>query len=147
MPTIPNWLTGPGGSYAVTVTPYTNTNGTLATTTPVQTITTTVDTIRVAAHTRLEEISAMTSTRENNVPIQVGTQITLTEILKASGTNGLAQFANAFSYGLVAITRGAQAWSFAGVQESYDEDLQRGKSTGTLVMNMIDPGTANPTYT
>ena len=143
---LPVWLTGVNGSYAVTITPQTNTNGTLADTTPVQTLTGSIDSINPESVRTNEEISAMNSGRLNHVALQSGTTFALTEILKYTGTNMLAQFGYAFDYGKVAVTRGAQTFTFYGLVENYSESLQRGKSTGTLRMVMVDNGAANPSY-
>jgi hypothetical protein len=106
-----------------------------------------IDSISVQSTAELEEISPMTTTRRNMVPIKTGTTITLVEILKSNGTNLLAAVAYAATYVQVSLTRGGQAFSFYGVVADYNEDLQRGKSVGTMVIDMVDISSTNPTYT
>jgi hypothetical protein len=147
MSTIPVWLTGPGGSYAIVVTPQTVTAGVLADTTPVATLTGNLDRISISGSKTSENIMAMDSFRRNQVPLDVGTEITLIEILKKSGTNLLATaWMGNSDYFKIGVTRGGQTWTFFGLYESYDEGLEHGKSVGTGRFVMVDPGAGNPGY-
>lgn len=144
---LPKWLTGPGGLYAIVVTPQTNTNGTLADTTPVATLTGNLKRIGINGSKTVENIMAMDAGRRNNVVLDVGTEITLVEILKYNGTNLLATaYWGSSDYHKVAITRGGQAYTFYGVYQSYDETLEHGESVGVGVFVMVDNGAANPGY-
>ena len=146
MPDIPAFLTGRNVT-ACTITPQTNTNGTLADTTPVATMFGHVDEITMSGTKTRENIKAMNTTRRNMVPLDVGTTITVTEILKYSGTNLLATaWAGSSEYHKILLTRGAQSWTFYGLYVDYEEQLRPGKSTGTAVFEMVDPATANPAY-
>jgi len=107
----------------------------------------TIDTISIRSTIEAEEISPMTTTRTNMVPIKVGTTIVLTEILKSSGTNILAGVGyGATSYAYFALTRGAQSFGFYGLITDYSEEISKGKSTGVMTLEMVDPGSANPVY-
>lgn len=148
MAVIPLWLTGPGGPLTVVITPQTVTAGTLADTTPVQTITADLDTngINIETSPVLENIATMNRQFSNNVIIENSTRITFREILKSAGTNKLALTTSAFDYFKCAVTRGAQVWTFWGVRGAYNESLNKGKSTGDFTVEMVDTASANPTY-
>lgn len=147
MATIPGWLTGKGVT-AVTITPQTvnNQTGGLTDTTAVPLVGH-LDGVAIRTRVTNEEISPMDAVRENYVPIQTGSSFELTEVLKAIGINLLAPAANASLYQKVVLTRGAQTYLFYGIVESYTETIVRGKSVAVLTVQMIDPGSFNPTYT
>lgn len=107
-----------------------------------------IDSVSLTSQPETEEVSAMTTTRANNVIIKNATSVTLVEILKSSGTNILAAAVTGANgdYFKVILTRGAQTWTFYGLRGAYSEDLQRGKSTASLTLEMVDPNAANPTY-
>ena len=91
----------------------------------------------------------MDTSRLNMVPIKAGTTITLTEILKGGNLANLlaAVYYGASVYVKIALSRGGQSFVFYGLAVDYDESLRRGRSVGTMVVDMVDPLTANPTYT
>lgn len=149
MPNLPLWLVGRDVT-GTTLTPQTvaPTTGVLTDTTPVATLFGHVDSVAIRSRKTTEEISPMDTVRENMVPIKVGTSIEVSEILKKSGTNLLATaYYGSADYFKVALTRGGQVFTFYGLFSSYEESLNRGKSTGTAVFDMVDPAAANPTYT
>jgi hypothetical protein len=146
MPDIPNWLVGRHVT-ACTLTPQTNTAGTLADTTPVATMFGHVDEIDIDGTKTTENIKPMNTIRRNMVTIDVGTQMTVTEILKSSGTNLLPQAWNGSpEYFKLLVTRGAQGHTFYALMTSCREQLRHGKSVAVATFEMVDTGSANPAY-
>ena len=145
MVAIPVWLTGQHVT-ACAIIPQTVSSGTF---TPgsSKNLVGSIDGIEIDSTPELEEISPITTTRLNHVVLKSGTRITLTEILQSSGEKMLAAAAVAADYFQVTLTRGGQAWSFYGARGSYNESLQRGRSVASLTVEMVDIGSANPTYT
>lgn len=148
MVAIPLWITGPGGGYACVITPQANSGGTITDTTVVQTVTTNLDSVRVDSRVDLENISGLTSPRRNMVAIETGTAIELNEIVATTATypSKLAYLAYAHTWVKVALTRAVLVWTFYGIIESYSENIVKGKTIGTLRVEMVDIGSANPTY-
>lgn len=148
MATIPVWLTPSTGTYTVVITPHTVTTAGVLTSVASATASLTADVsdLSIELSTRLVEISALTASRENNVQIKNSCRISISEILKNTGSNKLASIASLYTYFLVVITRGAQSFSFYGIFEGYSENLGEPPNTGTLTLAMIDPGAVNPTY-
>lgn len=105
-----------------------------------------LDEIDVETTNELENITPMDVRQNNYVPVSTESTFTLTEILKSNGVNILANAAVAGDYWYVVLTRGGQSWGFYGVVESYNEGLRRRKTTGRLVLKMLNPGIANPAY-
>lgn len=105
-----------------------------------------LDGVEFSSNPEVEEISPITTTRANDVLVKDRTEITLVEILKHTGTNILAAAVTSATYFKVIITRGAQTWTFYGLRGAYSESLQRGKSTASLTLTMVDPNTTNPAY-
>lgn len=102
--------------------------------------------IRIEGDTEKEEISSSDATRQHNEILKNMTKVTITEILKRNGTNILAAWSIANDVGKFVVARGAQSWTFYGARGSYNETLNKGKSTGVLTLEMIDPGAVNPAY-
>ncbi|HEV8177469.1 MAG TPA: hypothetical protein VGP44_07225 [Gemmatimonadales bacterium] len=136
------------------------TTGALTDSATVGTITSVLDGAGIRKKLRSEEISAITSPRENNVPLQVGTEIVLREILdrraSALPTTGpiLAKLADTLgdpagsAFCKVEISRGANTWTYKGLFDGYDEGpYVRGKNTAELRLVPIDDGSSSPTYT
>lgn len=145
MTAIPVWLLGQHVS-ACAITPQSvAANGTLSAG-AASSLVGSLDGIELDSTPELEEISPITTSRLNNVVVKSGTRITLTEILKSNGTNILPAAAVAADYFYVAITRGGQSWAFYGARGTYTESIQRGKSVASLTLEMVDIGSANPTY-
>lgn len=146
MAAIPVWLTGRHTTACAIVPQTVAADGTLSAGAS-SNLVGSIDGISIRSASELEEISPMTTTRSNMVPIKVGTTISLTEVLKSNGANLLAAVAYAATYVQVTLTRGGQSFAFYGVIGEYSEDLQRGKSVGVLSVEMVDIGSSNPTYT
>lgn len=122
-------------------------------------ITAVLDGAGIRKRMRLAEISAITSARENNVPVQVGTEIVLREILdrrasvlpatgpvlaKLSDTLGSV---GGTPFARVTITRGGNTWIEDGVFSEYNEGpYTREANIGEMTFMPIDNGSDNPTY-
>jgi hypothetical protein len=147
MPTLPVFLVNSAGPFSAVITPQTVTAGVLADTTPVATMTASLDDVSLDYTATTEDISAMTSGRRNPVITERGTSMTVGEILKTSGSNLLAAAAVAGDYFKIVFTRGAQAWTGYFLLTGYSEKPNgKGKTVGTATFESVDPGTANPTY-
>jgi len=153
MAAVPQWLTGRFVS-SVTVTPLdfeAATGNLIAGTVAIQTLTGLVDEIDVNGEETTENIVALTSTRDNEVPIEDNTSISLTEILRSGAGNSLLAkcwaTAGAGDYAQVSIVRDQNTWTFVGVMQSYSESLRKGKSVARMNFVMADIGnaSANPT--
>jgi hypothetical protein len=146
MPTIPTWLTGRNVT-TLTLTPQSNVDGVLSDSTPVAAIFGHIDEVTLTGSKTSENIKPLNTIRRNMVPIDVGTRITMAEILKAGGTNLLAQaWFGANEYFKISLARGAQTFTFYGLFHDYEEQLRQGKSVGVATFEMVDPAVANPAY-
>lgn len=125
----------------------------------VGTITAVLDGAGVRTRMVTEEISAITSARENNVPVQVGTEIVLREILDRRAsvlpTTGpvLAKLADTLAsisgsaFCKVEITRGGNTWTYYGLFSEYNEGpYVKGKNTGEMSFLPVDNGSQSPSY-
>jgi len=133
--------------------------GALTDSATVGTITSVLDGAGIRTRLQTEEISAITSARENNVPIQVGTEIVLREILDRRAsvlpTTGpvLAKLADTLAsvggspFCKVEITRGGNTWTYYGCFSGYNEGpYVKGKNTGEMTFLPVDNGSQSPTY-
>lgn len=154
MATIPQFLIGKHIT-AVVVTPQTvsGTTGALSDTTPIQTFSTVFSEISIRSENDLEDISASDQRRKNMVPTASSTRITITELLQGSRADGNPVNGGAASgygssdYHKFTLTRSGKTYTFYAVMASYEERTNgKGKITGELVLDMIDPGVANPAY-
>jgi hypothetical protein len=133
--------------------------GALSTTATIGTITAVLDGAGIRKRMRLAEISAITSPRENNVPIQVGTEIVLREILDRRAsvlpTTGpiLAKLADTLGdpagtpYARVEISRGNNTWTYDGIFSEYNEGpYTKEANYGEMTFLPVDNGANNPAY-
>lgn len=132
--------------------------GALSASATVGNITATLDGAGLRKRMRLAEISAITSARENNVPIQVGTEIVLREILDrrasvlpATGPV-LAKLSDTLAspsgtpFARIVITRGGNTWTCDGVFQEYGEGpYTKEANIGEMTFAPIDNG-SDPTY-
>jgi hypothetical protein len=147
MPQIPVWLTASTGPFSVVITPQTvASDGTLTDTTPVATMTASLDDVSFDYTAETEDIRALTAIRKNPVIVGRGTNMVVGEILKKSGSNLLAAAAVAGDYFKIAFTRGAQAWTGYFLLTAYSEKPTRGKSPATGTFESVDSGATNPAY-
>jgi hypothetical protein len=153
MAKIPRWLIGPGIT-TVTATPLTIANdGTISTTTPVVTFSLRWKNIKLESTAKLEEISASDVARDNNVPVSVSTKVTVDEIMQtgAPDSNPInAAFTMAFgagSYWLFNFTRAGKTCTYYGTLSTYTEEASgKGAVMSNVVLDMVDPGSANPAF-
>jgi len=141
--TIPIWLTGINGGVVVSLTPQTvnASTGVLADTTPVQTVTADLEECDVSAELSNEEISAMTSGRQNEVGLQDRWTIRMVEIMKkASPVSKLLTAYGGADYHKAIFTRGGQTWTGYVLRKSVSEGVRKGKSTVTLETATVDAG-------
>lgn len=94
-----------------------------------------------------ENVSPVTSTKRNPVPLEVGTRITLTEILRKTGND--RDILAALYYGAtlrcqIVYTRGGRTFTMNGLMVSYDESTRKGAIGSTVVFESFDDGAANP---
>jgi len=156
MAQIPVWLIGKNVSSVTARIETVGADGTLTLATPNLTTTGVVDEIDYNGRQTTENVVALTSIRENTVPVEVDDQFVLTEILQAgSGSrNFLSQLWNntaatpASPYVRLSITRGNNTWAGDFLMSEYVESFRKGKSTGrmTLLMQDIGNANANPAY-
>ena len=146
MTAIPVWLTSGNGPFACTLTPQSvASDGTLSDGTLV-TLTGSLDDVQFNSSPQLEDISPMSTSRANMVRIKESNSMTLVEILKSNGVNLLPAAATSADVFKVVLTRGPQAYTFFGRRGAFTDHPVNGKSTASLTLEMIDPGTSNPTY-
>jgi hypothetical protein len=154
MPSIPIWLIGRNVT-SVAITPQVaNAAGLLSNSTVGQkTITTVVDEINYGGQITTQEISALTASRENPVPIEQDDTLVITEILRqAAGSNNLAACWNGSDNPDVALfqfTRGGNACSFYGLMSDLEYDVEKGKSVVRMTLKIVDTGAGinqNPAY-
>lgn len=144
---MPLWLVNSVGPFSVVITPQTVTGGVLADTTPVATMTASLDDLSFSYKPTTEDISAMTSGRANPVITSRSSSMSVGEIIKTSGSNLLAAAAVAGDYFKIVFTRGAQSWTGYFLLTGYDEKPNgKGKTVGSATFETIDNGSANPTY-
>lgn len=160
MVAIPIWLIGKHVS-AITITPQDiASDGTLSNNSVgAKSLVGMLDQIEMNQENDLENIQALDIRRNNNVIVGTGTSFTLTQILRqndvagtptnilAAVSNGMTGLSGGADIHLINITRGGRSFAFYGIARSYNETINRGKSTCRLVVDMVDPGSANPAYT
>ena len=155
MTVLPNWLLGRNVT-ALTVAGVT-VDGTGTTTTTAssasnpQNLAGYIDGIELSSQNTTENIASIDQRRANYVITESETSVTLTEILKNNDSAGAPRNILAAAYynydqALFTMTRGSRTFSFLGVMASYAENINKGKSTGKLEIKMVDPGSANPSY-
>lgn len=172
---IPVWLTAQNITTVTVQALVANTAGVLSTTGDgVETLYGAVREVLYNGVLRSESVTALTSVRENEVPIERDDSFTLVEMLKSDDAN--AYHASAPQYNILAklwamhmaatpvhyvrvtFSRGKTgvgggpgglSWSFDGLIQSYDEEWNKGVSTGRMTIQMIDlgDGVTNPTVT
>lgn len=156
MAVLPNWLLGRNVT-AITVAGVTvavdgtTTTSTASTSNP-QNLAGYIDGIELNSQNTTENIQSIDQRRANYVITESETSFTLTEILKGNDSVGtprniLAACYYSYDQALFTMSRGGRTYAFLGVLSSYAESINKGKSTGKLEIKMIDPGTANPSYT
>lgn len=134
---------------AITITPQTQADdGTLADTTPVQTVTGTCRSVELSIDNQLEDIRPVNTTLANNVVVATDSTITVrqlilktyastTQMAIAASTPALASIPQK-----VAFTRGGKSWSVVGNIQSYNEGVNsQGANEATMVIRLIDDGT------
>jgi hypothetical protein len=102
----------------------------------------------IAGSVDTENISPVTATRRNPVPLEVGTRFTLTEILRKSGSDRdiLTQgYYGATLYARVTYTRGGVTFVGICLMVAYDESTRKGALGATVTFETVDYGSANPT--
>jgi hypothetical protein len=97
-----------------------------------------------------ENVVPVTSGRRNPVPLEVGTRFTLTEILRATGSDRdilTSGYYGATLYARVTYTRGGTTFVGVCLMTSYDESTRKGAIGATVTFETVDYGAANPTFT
>lgn len=158
MATVPLWATGKHIT-SIVLTPQTvNSVGVLADSTPVASLFGHLKEVEVDSHVTSENITPMNSTAENQVPLEYGTTVRLTELDKQVGSNLLAD--QVFTSSLIGtyvkyqLTRGGQAWTGYGLVGDYKMSGSKPGVNSTLEIRPIQLNnttasgyaTANPTY-
>jgi hypothetical protein len=121
-----------------------------------------VDQVSLRGSVLTEEIHALTSVRRNEVPYEVATMFTVTEILKRAGASAspnYCQLARIWDQVMLQTYRHAELiWSRGGVGTgnsfdflaligSYNDTGRKTKNTGRMSFMQVDFGSANPIYT
>lgn len=95
-----------------------------------------------------ENVSPVTSTQRNPVPLEVGTTFTLTEILRKSGSDKdilTALYYGATLYTQVIYTRGGRTFTGTCLMTNYDESTRKGAIGATVTFQTVaDGNAANP---
>jgi len=151
--TIPPWLLGKHVT-TVSATPLTVAVDGTYTTGSASTLIGRCDEITFSSRNATENISPMDDRQTNEVIVESATSLTLVEILQSNpiaASNLLAQIAYGYDYNLFTIARAGKTFSFIGVVGDYTESLRKGKSTGTLNVQMVSVssginGTTPPAY-
>ena len=153
MVALPNWVIGRNVSSVVFTPQSVDTAGTMTDTTPVGYFAARWKEFNIRSTNDLEDISASDQRRKNMVPVATGTRMEVTEIIQASAPDsnpknpGAAAAYGSTDYGKFTVTRSGKTFTFYAVIESYEERSNgKGALEGTLVLEMVDPGTANPSY-
>lgn len=102
--------------------------------------------VRILHRSNEENISPMNSTRENNVDIELATDMEVTELMKYTSGRLLRALAQATRYVRVVIIHAGQTLTYYGKFSTYDETLAKGANTGTAMLKMVDPNEANPVW-
>lgn len=107
--------------------------------------------VRKRSENRTEEISGITSRRENNVIVTTASNYTVSGFLLANDTavigtskNKVNAIVQAFDYVKLIFSRGGLTETFYALIQSYEETFRKGKTEFTLEITMIDPGVNNP---
>lgn len=116
-----------------------------------QTVTAIVDNMQLTGRVTTQEISALTGTERNEVPIERADQVVFTEIMRAAAGSVIAAAvwtgADNPDWALFQTIRGGTPYNFYGLLSRYEEDVQKGKSVARLTFLAIDTGAApNPEY-
>jgi hypothetical protein len=148
MPTVPLWLIGRTVT-AVIVTPQTaDADGVLTPGSGVS-FTAVVDEIGYSGRVTTAEISALTASRRNEVPIEEDHTLTLTEIMRngAALSLGCLVWTGAPDRASFYFSRGGNSILVYGVLSDYSETVTKTRSMATLTIRFTDtPGTTNPAY-
>ena len=134
-------------------------SGVLTDSATVGTITAVLAGAGIRSRMETEEISAITSPRLNNVPLQHGVEVVLREILdrRASSLPStgpvLAQLSTTLQspggspYAKIVLTRGGNTITVKGIFSSYDEGpYTKGANIGEMTFLPIDDGTDYYSY-
>lgn len=148
MAVIPLWAVG---RHVTTVTLYpqaVDSAGTLSDTTPSQVMFGHLESIEIHGEAEMENISAMDRRVKNEVIIEVGTTLRMTEFAKQSSlTNKLAQaYYGSNDYFRYVITRGGQSWTGYGIIQRFGSNMPKGSIKETIDFAMCDVGGGNPSY-
>lgn len=148
MPSIPLWIIGRTVT-AVVVTPLIpDVDGLLgAAALAAQSFTAIADEISYSGTVQTAEISPLTASRQNLVPLEEDGVMVITEILRNSALLNLGariwmQTDNP-DRALFQFSRGGNKLEMYGTLDSYDETVTKGKSIAHLSIRMIDTGVTN----
>jgi hypothetical protein len=152
MATIPLWLIGRNVT-SVVITPLVADSAGLlsAAALGAQTVTAIVDEIQYSGATTTQEISALTSRRRNEVPLERDDQLVFTEICRSAAGSVIAAAiwtaADLPDWALFQATRGGNSVAFYGLATRYEEDVQKGKSVARITLRIVNAAVTNPAYT
>ena len=155
MAVVPQWLKGTNVSGVVITGQVVAADGTLsdAATTGVQPLTAVVDEITGPTFApRVEEISAMTVDKENDVIIKKRATLRVQCIMEKSRAglgandkiNPLEWIAVTYDYVKLVFVRGGRTWTHIGPVVGYDEQIRAGRSVNILDVGMAGIDTTNP---
>ena len=111
--------------------------GTLAFTTGV------LNEMRIVSDKESDNISPVNRQIAHAVPVKVGYDITISEVLRSGANLQLCAnvwFGGATNYVLLTAAYGGNRWEIYALMTGYNETAQRGKNVGILTMTSVDNG-------
>jgi len=113
-----------------------------------------VDGIEYNGAKTTEQISSISDTHSNYVPIAFRDGFSLTELLRTTaGSSLLASLwaggsgaTNSSRIVFLTFERGGKKWDGYFLMTGYSESIRRGRSTGRMTLEMVDPGQNNAAY-
>lgn len=151
MPSIPLWVIGRTVTAVVATPLIADANGLFSThALGALSFTAIADEISYASTVQTVEISALTSSRKNEIPLEQDDRMIISEILRAS-TNGClgarAWTAAGGSWCRFQFSRGGNAISLYGAIADYEENVTKGKCIARLAIHRVTlVGEGNPVY-
>ena len=140
---IPLWLIGRTVT-AVAVTPLVaDSSGVLsAASMGLQSFLAVVDEVSYQGQVTTQEISALTASRRNAVPLEQDDTVVVTEISRSAAGSIIAAAiwtaSDTPDWGLFTFSRGANTITLYGMLSRFEQDVQKGKSVARLTLRLVD---------
>jgi hypothetical protein len=102
--------------------------------------------VRILQRSNEENISPMDRPFENNVDVELATDMEVTELMRYTAGRLLRALAQATRYVRVTVTHAGQVMTYYGKFSTNDETLAKGANTGTAMLKMVDANVPNPVW-